>query len=60
MAKMKQFKRQSDLIKHATKRAIHRCDVEMPARMKMINDDYILRNPPDFLQEAGQKLKGLR
>ena len=57
---MRRLKRQSDLIKHAVKRAIHRCDVEVPVRMKMISDDYLLRNPPDFLQEAGQKLKELR
>lgn len=57
---MKQFKRHIDLIRYAAKHAIHRVDVVEPERMKIISNDYFLRRPPDFLQEAGQKLKGLR
>lgn len=58
--KHKQFKHYIDLIRYAIKRAIHRIDVEIPTRMKMISDDYFLRHPPDWLQEAGDKLRGLR
>lgn len=58
--KCKRFKRHIDLIRYSVGRAIYHQDVEIPARMKMISDDYFLRHSPDFLQEAGRKLKGLR
>lgn len=53
---MKRFKRQSDLIKCAVQHTIHRVDVEIPARIKVFSDDYFIRHPPDFLQQAKQKL----
>ena len=57
---MKRFKRHIGLIRYAVRRAIHRVDIIEPERMEMISDDYFLKHSPDFLQEAGKKLKELR
>ena len=55
---MKRFKCRKDLIKYACKRAIYHQDTEIPARMEVARG--FVRKPIDFLQEAGQKLRGLR
>lgn len=58
--KRKVFKRQSDLIKHAVRRAIHHQDVEIPARVTAGAEKYLKEHPPDFLHEAEMKLRRLR
>jgi len=55
---MKRFKRYSDLIRYAVRRATHRCDVEEPARMIVVMEDQMKKT--DWLQWAAQKLRGLR
>ena len=55
--KHKRFKHYKDLIRHAVKRAIHRCDVLEPEKHA---EELAYLKKTDWLQWASQKLKGLR
>lgn len=56
--KRKIFKRYIDLIHYAVRRAIHRVDILEPEKHVEELAAYIKKT--DWLQWAGQKLKGLR
>ena len=56
--KHKVFKRQIDLIRCAVKHAIHRCDILKPEKHAEQSEAHVKKN--DWVQWAGQKLKGLR
>ena len=56
--KYKTFKRHIDLIRYAVRRAIHRQDIDIPARMNIAIEEYQMRNPPDFIEQCKQKSKG--
>lgn len=52
---MKRFKRQSDLIKHACKRAIHRVDVVEPKEQAEEVEAYLKKH--NWLEWARRRLK---
>jgi len=56
--KRKYFKRRIDLIRYAIRRAIHRCDVEEPARRITVMEDQMKKN--NWLEWATQKLREVR
>lgn len=56
--KYKRFKRQIDLIHYTVRRAIHRVDILEPEKHAERLVEYAKKS--DWLQRAGQKVRGLR